>query len=76
MYLMYSSRLFIFQPLHLSLYLPHSSDFFEESMALKEADSSDDICVQWDGSNAAYPIHQFIDILPIESMIDELYESV
>lgn len=45
-------------------------------MALKEEDLSDDICVQPDTSKAAYPIHQLINVLSIESMIDELYESV
>lgn len=49
---------------------------FEESMALKEAGLSVDICVQLDKSNAAYPIHQLDNILSIESMIDELYETV
>ena len=50
---------------------------FEESLVLKEADLLDQLCYFIkDGSKAAYPIHQFINVLPIKSMVDQLYETV
>ena len=45
-------------------------------MALMEAAISDEIGVWNDNCRVAYPVHQLINILSIESMINELYESV